>query len=669
MSIQFLYPSFLWALSLIIIPIIIHLFNFRRYKTVYFSNVRWLENVKKDAKAKKQWKDLLILLLRILIIVFLVLAFAQPNIIFDANKKLDKTTVSVAIIIDNSLSMSGKSKEGLNIEVAKNKAYQISQAYPKTTNFTLLSTNPDASQFHTLNQKKLYHQISNIQLSPFAKTINTVYAMLKDHLQSKAKDSKKDIYIISDFQKKDYQNIEDTSKNIRLFLIPISNNTKQNIVLDTCYFINPFHNLLDQQQLVYRISNKSKKIVADFPVQLFINDSLKAITTVNLPAQKTVTDTFSFYNHTTGIKKGEIRINDFPIRFDNYLYFNYRIKSKTQISIIDDSPDKNNYLSSFLRNDSSFDYQFFNTNKIDLQYVRQSDVLIINKLTKISSGLINIIKTHLDNAHKLILFNNFDEKATNKNQLLKAINIRLNTTDTAIQEIAKINKNADLYKNSFEDLKGNEKYPSIFSKEKIDNRDAEFLVQSKQKNTLVAQFMRSNSQILFFAFPLSDKNEAFFKHPIFIPLIYNFLNRINSYQPIYHISTAAFSHNVLLKEISEAPLKILQNKKAVIPRQRLSNNVCKMFFAADLLAGFYPIQQNEKTIDAIAINDDRKESSTEFYTEKELLTNVEIINSTAVSSSTIQEMIQSQKSIWIYFLLIALAFLLLESLLLRYWKK
>ena len=39
---QFLSPLFLIGLAAVAVPIVVHLFNFRRYKKVYFSNVDFL---------------------------------------------------------------------------------------------------------------------------------------------------------------------------------------------------------------------------------------------------------------------------------------------------------------------------------------------------------------------------------------------------------------------------------------------------------------------------------------------------------------------------------------------------------------------------------------------------------------------------------------------------
>ena len=84
---SFTYPAFLIALSAVAIPIIIHLFNFRKFKTVYFSNIRFLKEVKQETQAKSKLKHLLVLAARILALIFLVLAFAQPFIPSE-NKKI-----------------------------------------------------------------------------------------------------------------------------------------------------------------------------------------------------------------------------------------------------------------------------------------------------------------------------------------------------------------------------------------------------------------------------------------------------------------------------------------------------------------------------------------------------------------------------------------------------
>src|SRR5688572_6631297 len=100
---SFLYPSFLWALAALSIPILIHLFNFRKTTQVYFSNNRFLKEVKDATTAKRRLKHYLILLSRLLFLFFLIITFCQP--IIPATEQLGQGK-NIILYLDNSQSMS-----------------------------------------------------------------------------------------------------------------------------------------------------------------------------------------------------------------------------------------------------------------------------------------------------------------------------------------------------------------------------------------------------------------------------------------------------------------------------------------------------------------------------------------------------------------------------------
>ena len=51
-------PQILYALFALAIPIIIHLFNFRKHEKIYFSSIRFLEEIKNntDHKPNRRYK-------------------------------------------------------------------------------------------------------------------------------------------------------------------------------------------------------------------------------------------------------------------------------------------------------------------------------------------------------------------------------------------------------------------------------------------------------------------------------------------------------------------------------------------------------------------------------------------------------------------------------------
>src|SRR5437868_5764156 len=135
---SFVFPSFLYALFAVSIPIIIHLFNFRKYKTVYFTNVKFLRELKQESQSKSRLKELLILAARILAISCLVLAFAQP-VLVDKTAKIKTGDKAIGIYIDNSFSMEGVNKNGTLLSDAKKRANEIVNAFGSADRFMLLT--------------------------------------------------------------------------------------------------------------------------------------------------------------------------------------------------------------------------------------------------------------------------------------------------------------------------------------------------------------------------------------------------------------------------------------------------------------------------------------------------------------------------------------------------
>lgn len=120
---QFEQPGALWFLGLIIIPIFIHLYQFHKTRILYFPGVYRLKQQLQTARKQKQIQHWLVLLLRVLAIIFLVLAFSMPS----CNPKAKQGLGRYIFVLDNSLSMKRKSTEGELFEQAKNQMRSVLQ--------------------------------------------------------------------------------------------------------------------------------------------------------------------------------------------------------------------------------------------------------------------------------------------------------------------------------------------------------------------------------------------------------------------------------------------------------------------------------------------------------------------------------------------------------------
>ena len=241
---KFASPEFLYALIAIAIPIIIHLFNFRKFKKVYFSNISFLKEVKQETQSKSKLKHLLILLSRILAIIFLVLAFAQPFIPTSSTKTNNSNVVG--IYIDNSFSMESTGENGSLLNEAKLKAVEIVNSYKKTDHFVVCDNSFSPGSQRLLNAEDAIDKLEEIQISPETKLLSAGITRIKSAITEKENDNKA-IYVLSDFQKStsDIKNISNDSLT-QLFFVSVKGNQLSNIYIDSCWFNSPSHVLFQQ---------------------------------------------------------------------------------------------------------------------------------------------------------------------------------------------------------------------------------------------------------------------------------------------------------------------------------------------------------------------------------------------------------------------------------------
>ena len=97
---QFKNPEILYALFLLLIPILIHLFQLRRFKKTPFTNVVFLQNVIQNTRKSSSIKKWLILAIRLIALACLVIAFAQPYLPASSSATKPKETVVGMTIIE-----------------------------------------------------------------------------------------------------------------------------------------------------------------------------------------------------------------------------------------------------------------------------------------------------------------------------------------------------------------------------------------------------------------------------------------------------------------------------------------------------------------------------------------------------------------------------------------
>ena len=174
---RFLYPGMLFGLFALAIPIIIHLFNFRKHKVVYFSNTATLKKIEQENAKTKNLKYILILIMRMLFIASLVFAFAYP---YNPEQKLktDDADNLVAVYIDNSMSIQSQSSEISLIEDARASARKIVSNISPSQRFVLLTNSHQSDNEYPMNQDEMLMSIDAMQTEASPLSFNALVRLL-----------------------------------------------------------------------------------------------------------------------------------------------------------------------------------------------------------------------------------------------------------------------------------------------------------------------------------------------------------------------------------------------------------------------------------------------------------------------------------------------------------
>ena len=686
---KFLFPTFLFALFAIAIPIIIHLFSFRQYKTVYFSNVSFLKDIKKESKNKSRLKQLLILIARILTIIFLVFAFAQPYIptATDAQKQPNQL---IGIYIDNSFSMNALSENGQLLEIARNKALEIALAHPAGTKFMLFTNDLKPKHQHIFNKEQLIQQVAEIQSSPNVLPMSMIYnrfAIQNQAINESSTD--KHLYFISDFQRTvtDVENFND--KSVFSYFFPLKTNEVANLYIDSCWVEVPAHRLKQEEEVFVRIKNSSNQDYQNLPLKMILNDSIKSITNFSVTAQNEIIANLKYTNNSSGLQLGKIEISDYPFTHDNNWYISYFVEPRLKaLAVFGGNPDSKEgleYISALFREDDFILLDETNIQNVQISTLAGYNTLFLIGIESFSSGFLSELKNTVERGSSVVIFPGEKMNLSSVNELLTLFNTNVATgIDTSKQKISGIDFENKFFADVFRKKEENPVYPEIdghllFANNTLSPETRLLWFQNNDKALSTINY--ENGKVWIFSFPLTKKNEAFARDILYVPTIYNIvLNSLPSQQMSYTVGKNTFyeiqgSRNINLN----SPIEIENNKTGdkFIPTKNISNRGIQIGFQEQILNdGHYLVQNEDTTLTALAFNYDRKESDLRYFEQDELqdkiemaqLKNAQVVQNANRNFSEIFDEIQNGKQLWKWFILLALLFIFTEVAIIRFWK-
>ncbi|MFQ3575551.1 MAG: BatA domain-containing protein [Cytophagales bacterium] len=678
----FLSPLFLWGLLALAIPLLVHLFNLRRHKKVYFSQVRFLKAVSQQVNKTRKVKHFLVLLARLLALACLVLALAQP--VFKKKEiKIEDLEKPIGIFIDNSYSMQADASNGNpKLSNALSWANDLVKKSPDNSKFVLITNDFSSSDQEIYTKTSMLDRLAEIDYSNSFKTS----AQLSERL--KQSDFKiRNLLVLSDFQKSTFYDlnrmVSDTSQ--KFTFVPFSSAKHQNIFIDTVSLLNPNVIVGETNTLLVKVKNSAAKEKAETKIRLFMNNAMLAQKNMEIESGESKSVEFTFKINDAKTQECKLVLEDEQLIFDNEFYFTLQPNPDRKVVIISSSPSKKYFqkafsLESFFK---VFDFEF---GKIDYGQLSKADVIVIDGMSRMDKTLVDYAKTALENDAVIIMIPDSKINAISS-QFYSGLFPRL--ANLVTREIAKDEEalplaSPDLSNPFFEQIFSQkiERMVAAKAKRTIENLPGEKILSFSDGSPFLTRLNSKPGNLFLFASSLEDEFSDFGKNALFLPVLYKMATFGKSekdklfYNVGYDFMKINLNTDTLTISGNLFSLESADKNKFLLPQQLNANQLVLKSDKTLNKSGIYQLKLGEKSIKPIAINTDKRESEIETFTKEELeklsatFKNIELADLAETPSELLmtQMGLQEHLNLWRYFLTAALFFLFVEMLIIRLFK-
>ncbi|KLT67468.1 BatA domain-containing protein [Pedobacter sp. BMA] len=672
---NFLYPGFLFALISVAIPVVIHLFNFRKFKKVYFSNVQLLKEVEQQNSSKEKLKNLLILASRILAIIFLVFAFAQPYIPLSDQKTVSLNN-AVSIYIDNSYSMEAINKDGNLLDEGRRRAKELVNGFGINDRFQLLTNDFEGRHQRLLSKDEFLKALEDVRISSTQRNLQQILNRQANVLTASAN---KYSFLISDFQ----QNIStgkklETKADIQYALLKLNATALPNVAVDSVWMLSPNHQSGANEKLVVRFKNYSEEEAKNIPVKLIVNNQQKGFSTVTIPAGKILSDTLSFSGLKAGWQKGIVTIKDFPVTFDDTLSFAFKVDASMSVLNINGA-NGGGYIKALYAADNYYKLIENTESNINYSAFPNFGLIVLNGLKNPSSGLAQQLKSYLKAGGKVVIFPDLDADIQSYNTFLRGLSLpvieRLDKTVTRVEQIDLQN---EVFKSVFEEVPKNLDLPDVsqhFTFAETNSVNKESLLSLPGGKLFFARFGIGNGSVYLSATGLNPAYGNIARHPLFVPLMYQVaLNAGNENAFYYNLGydNALASSKITLGR--NQTLKLSANAFEAIPEIRQADGKTFVYVADQVKqTGFYNLTLADSLINVYAFNSGRSESDMHYLSKNELSnlaerSNLKIFDADKDAVKLTSGTNKIGQTLWKLCLILSLIFIAAEILLIRFFN-
>lgn len=663
-------PGMLWGLALLIIPILIHLFTFRRHQTLYFSNTANLLNLVEKRRHRKELKHWLLLAFRMLGIAALVLAFARPML--PANPNDATLNERIAIFIDNSYSMDVPMDGVRALDIAKQRASSLIQAYPAGTSFRIVTRNLMADERRYVDASSALRVVETIDFSMAPTSDEEVFAFLKNSNLEELPS----YYWLGDLQTVQGATGLYPELGAPLRVWPVVHELADNLSLDTAYAgaTQAIDDSTFRSSLRVQVRNESKDQSVQSSIQLYLNGLIVSQRDIALEGGALEWYDIPFQFKRNQVFSGRIHVDDAGLDFDDDLFFASNGYRSPRVLIVGRALDALEVgLDAAGAEWTHRDLTALNYGELD-----GFDAVILNELDQVPSGFVGTLVRFWEAGHPIVLVPSTSADLPSYKILTDALHLPYlegEPTDSGIR-VDRIHSESRFFSGVFDELPKRTAWP-------LWGRSIRMVSQrSTEGRGLI--FDRSNAPIFWMndlrsapAYLLSSawSSGDLFGHGMFPAMLYQLCN-YRPHQPrLFHFAHPSDVLSWERERVSEQPLALYKNSNSYLPNQRMDFNKTLLEWPYHWLKpGIYKVVDGADTTGLVAVNNWRGERAVPFESpeqfEKRISPNgfIEFAPNSQQLQAGMDSLDRERRSLWWWFVTIAGISLLLEMIIAKAYK-
>jgi hypothetical protein len=630
----FLNPAILFGLLAATVPILLHFLNLKKLKRVEFSSLAFLKQLQKTKIRRIKLKQWLLLLLRFLIIILLVSAFARPTIDSAQFGKSTAAKTTAVLIIDNTFSMSELTDDGSKLNRAKQAAEKLLRLFNKGDEIAIVTVgNPHAAPRPVSDIGMIKNDIKNIEISYTSSSINN--ALIKAaQILYESDNFNKEIFLFSDSQKGSlYSNESDLAnlgeilnENVRLYNFNFSGQSSFNAGIENLICSNQIFQRDKKIGFTARVNNYSDSRIDNSVISLFINGKRKAQQSFSLSPEESKNILLETTLADTGLIEIQTQLEDDAILHDNKRETAISVPSKINVLLAADNPKDNQFIDLALNSNNG---GLLNISKI--KTAQLNSVNLTNYHAVIISGAIapdyrEKLRSHILAGGKITFIPGSDKNGL-FSQMLREFGIQSDvkfietSSGGSAQSIDKVLFEHPLFSDLF-DRPANNKFdsPEIFKYYKYAApADSRSVISLSDGTPFLLEKKSGTGSIILFSSAMDLSWNTFPLKSLFAPTI----NRIVLYSSSkLKPESDNFCGGQILIDLSG---KKTSQIKVVTPSNNINYistdsliNKNYFFFNAASEPGIYKFYSADKLIDFASVNHDPRESITDTYDTDEL---------------------------------------------------